>query len=291
MGIAEITGGKKWKNFMAKLYGIGASVVIVGALFKIQHWNGAGPMLIAGLGTEAIIFFFSAFEPIHEDIDWSLVYPELAGMHGEDGEEGALEEEEKGTLTEQLDTMLEEAKIGPDLIASLGAGMQNLSDQTAKLSNVTDASLATNDYLNNVKSATKSVEAMAQTYEKATDAVSSSASSLASSYSKATQSLEKFSDSNSASFEEAQTYGQQLQKVSKNLSALNASYELQLQGSNEHTKSTAKLYEGVKELMQNLNDSISDTKKYKDEISQLSSNLTALNTVYGNMLSAMNFKK
>ncbi len=276
---------------MAKLYGIGASVVIVGALFKIQHWPGAGPMLIAGLGTEAIIFFFSAFEPVHEDIDWSLVYPELAGMHGEEGEEVAIEEEEKGTLTEQLDNMLEEAKIGPDLIASLGAGMQNLSDQTSKLSNISDASVATNEYLNNVKSASKSVENMASTYEKATDTVASSASSLASSYSKATQALESFSSSNSASFNEAQNYGEQLQKVSKNLSALNASYELQLQGSNEHMKSTTKLYEGIQELMQNLNDSISDTKKYKDEISQLSSNLTALNTVYGNMLTAMNFKK
>lgn len=71
---------KKWKLFMAKLYGFGAAVVIVGALFKIQHWPGAGPMLILGLGTEAVIFAFSAFEPIHEDLDWTLVYPELGGM-------------------------------------------------------------------------------------------------------------------------------------------------------------------------------------------------------------------
>jgi DNA repair exonuclease SbcCD ATPase subunit len=290
MGIAEITQGKAWKNFMAKLYGIGASIVIVGALFKIQHWPGAGPMLIAGLGTEAVIFFFSAFEPIHEDIDWSLVYPELAGMHGEEGEEAAIEDEDKGTLTEQLDNLLEEAKIGPELIASLGAGMQNLSEQTSKLSNMTDASVATNEYLNNVKGASKSVETMAQTYNKANEEVASSAAQLANSYSKATSALESFSSSNSASFQEAQNYGDQLQKVSKNLSALNASYELQLQGSSDHLKATTKLYEGIQELMGNLNDSIADTKKYKQEIGQLSSNLTALNTVYGNMLTAMNFK-
>ena len=69
-------GSKKWKQFMAKLYGWGASVVIIGALFKIQHYPGAGPMLVLGLGTEAVIFFFSAFEPPHEDPDWSLVYPQ-----------------------------------------------------------------------------------------------------------------------------------------------------------------------------------------------------------------------
>src|SRR3954466_5495966 len=98
-------GGKKWKSFMAKLYGFGAAVVIIGAMFKIMHWPGAGPMLVVGLSVEAIIFFFSAFEPPHEEIDWSLVYPELAGMHGEEGEkkheeEDHIEEADKGTITE-----------------------------------------------------------------------------------------------------------------------------------------------------------------------------------------------
>ena len=90
-------GGKKWKSFMAKLYGFGAAIVIVGAMFKIMHWPGAGPMLVVGLSTEAVIFFFSAFEPPHEEVDWSLVYPELAGMHGEEGEkEHEKLEEDKG---------------------------------------------------------------------------------------------------------------------------------------------------------------------------------------------------
>lgn len=123
MGIAEITQGKKWKNFMAKLYGIGAAVVIVGALFKIQHWPGAGPMLVVGLGVEAVIFFFSAFEPPHEEVDWSLVYPELAGMHDDDDSEGHGHGSKRvtggnGTITQELDRMLEEAKIGPELASS-----------------------------------------------------------------------------------------------------------------------------------------------------------------------------
>jgi hypothetical protein len=80
MNLAEIVQSSGWKNFISKLYGLGASVVIVGALFKIQHWPAAGTMLTIGLLTEAVIFFFSAFEPLHEEIDWSLVYPELAGI-------------------------------------------------------------------------------------------------------------------------------------------------------------------------------------------------------------------
>lgn len=258
-------GGKKWKNFMAKLYGFGASIVIIGAMFKINHWPGATAMLVVGLSTEAVIFFFSAFEPPHEEVDWSLVYPELAGMHGEEGEPEPQIEEEKGTITEQLDNMLEEAKIGPELIASLGDGMRSLSDQASKLSNITDASVATNEYVASVKSASKNVDSLSDSYSKA-------ASTL--------MSLSVTSDDSS-------NFGEQINKVSKNLSALNASYELQLQGSNEHLKTTAKFYDGLADLMKNLNDSVDDTKKYKEQISQLSSNLESLNTIYGNMLTAM----
>jgi len=94
----------------------------------------------------------------------------------------------------------------------------------------------------------------------------------------------------SESIESGNSFGEQLSKVSTNLSALNASYELQLQGSQEHLKSTTMFYEGLSDLMKNLNDSVEDTRKYKQEIATLSSNLNALNTIYGNMLTAMNFK-
>ena len=256
-------GGKKWKSFMAKLYGFGAAIVIIGAMFKIMHWPGAGPMLVVGLSTEAVIFFFSAFEPPHEEVDWSLVYPELAGMHGEEGEHAQIED--KGSLTEQLDNMLEEAKIGPELMASLGDGLRSLSDQAGKLNNITDASVATNEYVSSVKSAAKNVD------------------SLSDAYTKAANSLTGLTVSN----DDSTNLGEQIVKVSKNLSALNASYELQLQGSNEHLKATSKFYGGLEELVQNLNDSVDDTKKYKEQIASLSSNLESLNTIYGNMLTAM----
>ncbi len=255
-------GGKKWKMFMAKLYGFGAAIVIIGAMFKIMHWPGAGPMLVVGLSTEAVIFFFSAFEPPHEEVDWSLVYPELAGMHGEEG--GNLIED-KGSLTEQLDTMLEDAKIGPELMASLGEGMRSLSDQAGKLNNITDASVATNDYVSSVKSAAKNVDSLSDAYTKAADSLTGL----------------------TVNSGESSNLGEQIVKVSKNLSALNASYELQLQGSNEHLKATSKFYSGLEELVQNLNDSVDDTKKYKEQIASLSSNLESLNTIYGNMLTAM----
>ena len=101
MALIDVNG-KRFKNFMAKLYGIGAAVVILGALFKIMHWEGANYMLVVGLGTEAVIFFFSAFEKPATDYDWSLVYPELAGMNDPNAAKRPAQ---------QLDDALAKAKI------------------------------------------------------------------------------------------------------------------------------------------------------------------------------------
>ena len=278
---------KKWKLFMAKLYGFGAAVVIVGALFKIQHWPGAGPMLILGLGTEAVIFAFSAFEPIHEDLDWTLVYPELGGMTEEQKNMELGEGGEDLSLTQQLDNMLEEAKIGPELLESLGAGMRGLSESVTKIGDIADASVASKEFTDNISKATTSVDQLSQTYQRASDSVSSSVDQLAGAYSRASKTLETLAIANDDSI----TYSEQLGKVSKNLSALNAAYELQLQGSNDHLKATNSLYEGINTVLTNLNESVDDTRKYRTEINSLATNLEALNTVYGNMLTAMNVRK
>jgi gliding motility-associated protein GldL len=287
-GKTSLFASKKWKSFMAKLYGFGAAVVIVGALFKIQHWPGAGLMLIVGLGTEAVIFAFSAFEPIHEDLDWTLVYPELAGMPDDEAKQKELEEQGEDTsLTQQLDKMLEEAKIGPELLESLGAGMRGLSESVSKMGDIADASVASKEFTDNISKATTTVDRLSQSYERANESVNSSVEQLAGAYSRASRTLESFASAN----EESANYNDQLGKISKNLSALNAAYELQLQGSNEHLKATNTLYEGIHQILANLNDTMDDTRKYRTEIGNLAQNLEALNNVYGNMLTAMNVRR
>jgi gliding motility-associated protein GldL len=286
-GKNSVFASKKWKSFMAKLYGFGAAVVIVGALFKIQHWPGASPMLIIGLGTEAVIFAFSAFEPIHEELDWTLVYPELAGMPEEEKHAELDEKGEETSLTQQLDKMLEEAKIGPELLESLGAGMRGLSESVTKIGDIADASVASKEFSDNITKATDNVQSLSQAYQRANDSVSSSVDQLAGAYSRASKTLEAFA----AGQEESDNYNQQLSKISKNLSSLNAAYELQLQGSNDHLKATNTLYEGIQTILTNLNDSMDDTRRYRTEISSLATNLEALNNVYGNMLTAMNVRR
>lgn len=257
---------KGFKRFVHVASCIGASIVILGALFKIMHWPLCNEMLIVGLTTEAFLFCLFASDIPHEEVDWTLAYPELAGMGGH-----IEAEEEKSNLpiTEQLDNLLADAKIGPELIESLGAGMRAIGDNATKMADISNATVATNEYVDNVKKASSSVATLADTYKSAAN------------------SIQSLAESNDA----GHSIGDSLNKVSKNLSALNATYELQLQGSKTHLDATTKFYDGLHDLMKNLHDSVDDTKKYRAEMSQLSTNLTALNTVYGNMLSAMNFNK
>lgn len=154
---------KRFKNFMSKLYGWGASVVILGAMFKILHYPGADLMLIIGLTTEAVIFFFSAFEKPHEEYDWSLVYPELAGMDDPDAEEYARAN--KGlTATQELDNMLEEAKIDGALIESLGTGLRNFGDAANKLNETVDAAASTKEYGEQLALASRNMESLNALY-------------------------------------------------------------------------------------------------------------------------------
>lgn len=267
MGFSEfLFETRKGKKFIAMLYGFGASVVLIGALFKIQHWPFAGAMLTVGLITEAIIFAFSAFEPPHMDVDWSLVYPELAGM----GEEmDLLEEEEtddKGSITEQLDTMLEDARIGPDLIESLGTGLRGMAENASNMSDLSNAAASTSDYAESMQNASNKVNELSESYVRASENLNALI----------------------VSEEEGSQYSDNLRNITKNLSALNSVYELQLQSVNEHMQSTSQAYEGISTLIENLSGSIEGTQQYKENITKLASNLSSLNTVYGNMLTAMN---
>jgi gliding motility-associated protein GldL len=258
---------KKGKVIMNFVYGFGAAIVILGAMFKIMHWPGASAMIVIGLSTEAVIFAISAFEPPHEELDWTLVYPELAGLPGEEGGHGhggAHGGGSKDSVSQELDKILEEAKIGPELLESLGNGMRKLSESTNNLADISEAGSATGEYVSNVRKAAASVEQLSESYVKAAE------------------SLTGFNSDDSSA------YGEQLQKVSKNLGVLNSVYELQIQGSRDYLESSAKVYGNIAELLTNLNDSVQDTKRYKEEIHTLGNNLQALNTIYGNMLAAMN---
>jgi len=321
INMSEIVQSSGWKNFMAKLYGWGAALVILGALFKINHWPMATLMLIIGMGTEVIIFFFSAFEPMHEEVDWTLVYPELAGIS--DDEEYTPESRSKvssgggGGSFGKLDEMLENADIKPELFNQLGKGLKNLNQTTQNLVNVSDAAEATNQFVDNIQAASESISSMTESYGESAGKLSSSVEGLVDTYKQSSEIIDESSKSAAEQFTQAsegflsnyknieqkiqdnieqisngnQSYNEKLESLNKNISALNSVYELQMQSTNEHLKSSKTLFEELDGVMNNLKGSVDETNVYREEIAKLNSNLAALNNVYGNMLSAMNLNK
>jgi gliding motility-associated protein GldL len=211
---------KKFKTTMNFVYGMGAAVVIVGALFKILHLKGADIMLSVGLLTEAAIFVISSFEPVHMDPDWSLVYPELAGGDPTDNKKKSS----GGSVSQQLDSMLSQAKIGPELIESLGNGLTSLSNNVKDMGTLSNAAVATTEYAESAQKATKNMNSIADSTAMVSDSMG-------------------------------------------NFSA------------------------GLQGALTNINSTEAATAEFAGELSKLNRNLSNLNSIYGNMLSAMGASK
>jgi gliding motility-associated protein GldL len=343
MGLSKLVRSKGFKTFMSRLYGWGASIVILGALFKINHYPGADWMLVIGLGTESVIFFFSAFETPPVDPDWSLVYPELAHLYNPETnavKPSARQLSKQGSLTQELDKMLDEARIGPELIQSLGDGLRKFSDNTAHLAKVSTAAVATDDFMNsmknasvsvnklseasgktseileqdaeatkefvsNVRSASQKVADLSNVYSEASVSMKSelnttgqfaeavkqatqSANELSKHYSLSAEQLTKSADMLDLKKIDGDEYNTQLKKISGNLSALNTVYELQLTNLNEQIDASSKLQGTVNQFLSNVDLTAENMNKYRQEVDSLTKKISALNSVYGNMLAAMN---
>jgi gliding motility-associated protein GldL len=268
---------KGYKNLMKYVYGYGASIVILGALFKIMHWPFCDTMLIIGLSTEAVIFGLSAMEPLHAEPNWAVYYPyllpederpqsaeELAAFPKPLDLAGGAGGASTG-ITEKFDELLAKAKIDQSLLDRLGSSMRDLSHNAEQLKSVSSAATATDSYVASLEAASNKVSALSEAYERASVSISGLTSSTA----------------------EGESFGEQMQKVSKNLGALNNVYELQLQGSSAHLEATQGFQKQVVEMMGNLSASAEDTRLYRENMAVLAQNLTDLNNVYGNMLKAM----
>jgi len=260
-----MAGKQKLKIGINNIVSWGATVVIIGLLFKIQHWPYSSVFISVGLLTEAFLFFILGFQSEPVDVDWTKVYPELA----EDAAPVAIPAKGGTATALSLDKMMADAKIGPELIGSLGDGLRTFSDKVSTISKVADAGTATQEFTTKLKTASASYDTMNAAF------------------SKASEGLANFAGSNT----DSKAYHDQVANLAKNLSALNAVYELELQDSSTHLKSMSKFYQNMGTTMQSLTESMDDSKKFKDEVSRLAKNLASLNAVYGNMLSAMSQPK
>ncbi len=199
--MAKSQAGKKAMNMV---YGLGAAVVIIGALFKIMHWPFGNAMLIAGLITEALVFAISAFEPVDEDLDWALVYPELSG--GQKLKKGEKPKDERGILSEKLDEMLKSAKIDANLMESLGSSIRNFEGAAKGISPTVDSIASQKKYSEEMTVAATQMESLNNLYKIQLD------------------SSKKQADANQAIAENAGKLKEQMESLASNLSSLNGVY-------------------------------------------------------------------
>ena len=323
--ITEFVESPAYKKTMGKVYGLGAAVVILGALWKILHLPGASFMLIAGLGTEAVIFALSAFEPPHAMPDWTLVYPELIGLesthdrksHGGGGGGGS-----------ELAALIQSGKLDSATVDKLSDGLKKLTHTTGQLADLSNATIATESYLQNMRNASDSVGQLASVQNKSTKAIQDSSLELSEAYNNVAKSIsesgtsvandisksgklfvqsiessregmlssyQSLNESLAAQAEHVtkggRNFSEQLDGIGKNLSSINSIYELQIKGLNSQLHVTEELNKGIDDIRSQMVASVSDVKNYREQVGKLSSSISELNTIYGNMLSVMNVSK
>jgi gliding motility-associated protein GldL len=281
MGLNTFVRRRGFRNFMAKLYGWGASIVILGALFKINHYPFANEMLVVGLGTEACIFFFSAFEPPYVEPDWSLVYPELGGMYHGDGTVNGIKQKKP---TQELDDLLKQANIDKQLIDRLGDGLKRLSDNTAKLSDITDAAGVTNEYVTKVKGASRSAENLSKSYDLTSESLQKDANASAH-YLNSIKNAGDNAAHLSTTYKEASDILKNDITVTKEFTT---SMKVAMESANSLAEQYSKSTEVLSQSAKKLDFSAVDGKSYSEKLHQISEKLSALNSVYELQLQGSN---
>jgi gliding motility-associated protein GldL len=198
---------KKAMNFA---YGMGAAVVIIGALFKITHFE-LGPltgtvMLSIGLLTEALIFALSAFEPVDDELDWTLVYPELANGQARKKADVETPTDAQGLLSQKLDIMLKEAKIDSELMSSLGNSIKNFEGAARAISPTVDSIAGQKKYAEEMSMAAAQMESLNSLYKVQLESASRNA------------------QANSEIADNATKLKEQMQSMTANIASLNSVY-------------------------------------------------------------------
>lgn len=280
MGLSNFLQTESGKNLLGKCYGFGASVVIIGALFKIQHLPGAGWMLGIGMGTEAILFALSGLEKPHKEYHWEKVFPHFQ-------EEGHTPIEISGvaqaskTVANAGSNLLDETEV-----QKLNESIKNLSNTASQLTSITKASGVTEAYVQNIQAAAEAAGTFAQTQSE----LAKSANAIVHSYKQAESEIGMVA-------EQSKEYASQVNIINKNLSSLNALYELQLKSAqlgNDEISNQLNNYKSLASSIESLQDNLGATAKeseeYKNQVTKLSRQVADLNNVYGNMLNALNTK-
>lgn len=317
--MAKLFKTKAYQVTIGYVYGWGASAVIIGALFKIMHFPGAGIVLMAGMLIEAFIFFVSAFEPPMEHYDWARVYPELADGHSGNsapraksekrvaaGENAVavsgnidlgLDESDINKLREGINKIMVSADNFAEVSVNVPEFARKISDATESFGKLGVKTQQVGEMLeNSVKDFSDGCgeinKILLDSSRGLTDQIKSNCEKLAANMG---VSAETFGALNKAVDEQmkqvksqSESYTQQMSAVNKNISALNALYELQINETKDCLESFRSMQGDMTEMLEHVSLSVDNAKLFKQESQQLANNVASLNSVYGNMLSVVN---
>ena len=262
----------KGKKIVGYAYGLGAAVVIVGALFKILHLPGASVVLTIGMGTEAFLFALSAFEDPHKEYHWDLVFPQLEGGEGGPIMGAAAPASKAGNSIEDIANA---GKLSESDAQKLNEGIRKLSETASQIADVTAAVSASSNYARNMNAASDAISAFAATQA----TLKTSSDSLFASYKTVAESMANVAD-------DAKGYMQEMQGITKNLSSINASYEMQVKAISEQAGIVNDVNDNLKKIQTAMDAASAETAAFKEQATKLTQQVSSLNNVYGNMLNA-----
>jgi gliding motility-associated protein GldL len=274
------------------VYSIGAAVVIVGALFKIMHWPGASTVLIAGMCTEALLFMIGCLDKPHPEFHWHEVFPQLLGHGTEPGLLAEMQARPKPTLMGGAEgsSSASVPALNEKELESLKAGIGNLAKTAAQLSELSTVATATNKLTSKLDAASDAAEQ----FVSAGKTISEKSDALGSVYAQVTQDMQNVAKG-------TKEYEVKVADVAKQLTSLNAVYELQLQTLQKQveaykaqtekvTGATAQvetLTATVKQMTDAAGNALKSQEAYVAGAKQLANQVADLNKVYGNMLNAL----
>ncbi|MDR0729436.1 MAG: gliding motility protein GldL [Prevotellaceae bacterium] len=270
--ISKFVTSKGWKKLMSRMYGWGASLVIIGALFKLQHWTGAGIMLSIGMITECVIFFFSAFEPLPVEYHWETIYPELSGDNLNLEEEGATAL--VGSKNNARDRRLQngvDLTVDPELAENLQKSVERFNQSINSLNALTTISEASQQFVSGLQQAATNMSTLNETAQSFADTYRETAQTVVDVYQNTSKSVN----------EHGQQANANLAVLNKNLQAVNTSYELYLQ---EHRDYVAH----SKTLLGSMDYSAQQAQQFDQQMITLNKLIAELNVAYTSVVQTVN---
>lgn len=289
--------GKRVLNFC---YSWGASIVIIGALFKLLHLPYGNQILFVAMTVEALVFFVSAFEHPSNEYHWEEVFPVLKSKNPMDRPDfsgsGIANMDENamginpgvaaaarnaagagtGTVNTGGTSALANLDVSEEDTKNLSESIKKLSGAAEQLSKMAEMTDATQKYLDQLSGMSENMER----FSHVTNSLTNVSDTLLNSY-------KSITDNSDGINQNSRGYVQQMEMLNRNISGLNTIYEIQLKSISSQIESIEHINGGLNRIREMYDGSVTDSSVFRNETEKMTRQLAELNQVYSRLLQAM----